>query len=87
MDEVGIRALKQNASEVVAAAVSGETVTITVRGRPVAQMSAIPASRLEALVESGQARPAQRRLADLPAPEPGPDVSKTLEELRTSERY
>ncbi|NOX31973.1 MAG: type II toxin-antitoxin system prevent-host-death family antitoxin, partial [Actinobacteria bacterium] len=32
--EVGIRALKQNASAVVAEAAAGETVTITDRGRP-----------------------------------------------------
>ena len=37
MSEVGIRALKQNASAVVAEAASGETVTITDRGRPVAR--------------------------------------------------
>ena len=41
MSEVGIRALKQNASAVVAEAAAGETVTITDRGRPVAQMAAI----------------------------------------------
>lgn len=44
MAEVGIRALKQNASAVAAEAVAGETVTITDRGRPVAQLTAIPAS-------------------------------------------
>ena len=87
MSEIGIRALKQNASAVVATAASGETVTITVRGRPVAQMSCIPASRLEALIETGQARPAQQRLADLPAPEPGPDVSSALEAMRRAERF
>lgn len=43
MSEVGIRALKQNASAVVAEAAAGETVTITDRGRPVAQTTAIPA--------------------------------------------
>ncbi|MFN2486319.1 MAG: type II toxin-antitoxin system Phd/YefM family antitoxin [Acidimicrobiia bacterium] len=37
MSVVGIRALKQNASAVVAEAASGELVTITDRGRPVAR--------------------------------------------------
>lgn len=46
MAEVGIRALKQNASAVVSEAAGGETVTITDRGRPVAQTTAIPVSRL-----------------------------------------
>ena len=45
MARVGIRSLKQNASAVVANAASGETVTITDRGRPVAQMTAIPSVR------------------------------------------
>ena len=87
MSEVGIRALKQNASAVVAEAASGETVTITDRGRPVAQMTAIPSSRLEALVEAGQARQARTNLTDLPQPGPGPDVSVVLAEMRDAERY
>jgi prevent-host-death family protein len=87
MTEVGIRALKQNASAVVAQAAAGERVTITDRGRPVAQLTPIPASRLEQLVEAGRARPARRDLADLPAPEPGPDLSGELAAQRDAERY
>jgi prevent-host-death family protein len=87
MSEVGIRALKQNASAVVADAAAGETVTITDRGRPVAQMTAIPKSRLSGLVDEGHARPARSRFVDLPAPEPGPDVSMALLEMRDDERY
>lgn len=87
MSEVGIRALKQNASAVVAAAVSGEIVTITDRGHPVAQMTAIPISRVRALIDSGRARPARVQIADLPVPEPGPDLSGELAEMRSAERY
>lgn len=87
MSQVGIRALKQNASAVVAEAASGETVTITDRGRPVAQMTAIPRSRLAALVDGGYARPPRCELADLPVPEPGPDLSEVLAEMRGNERY
>lgn len=87
MSEVGIRALKQNASAVVAEAAAGETVTITDRGRPVARLTVIPRSRLQALVEEGRARPARRRAADLPAPEPGPDLSGALRSMRDDERY
>ena len=87
MSEVGIRALKQNASAVVAEAAAGETVTITDRGRPVARMSAIPKSRLRGLIEEGRARPARGRLIDLPAPEPGPDLTSALLEMRDDERY
>lgn len=87
MSEVGIRALKQNASAVVAEAAAGATVTITDRGRPVARMTAISTSRLRAVIDAGRARPARRKLSDLPAPEPGPSLSAALAEMRDDERY
>ncbi len=87
MSEVGIRALKQNASAVVAEAAAGETVTITDRGRPVARMTPIPKSRLQALIDAGTARPATRELVDIAAPEPGPDLSETLSNMRDDVRY
>jgi prevent-host-death family protein len=87
MSTVGIRALKQNASAVVAEAAAGETVTITDRGRPVAQLSPIPASRLQSLIESGSARPSRREITDLPAPRSGVDLSSVLAEQRDAERF
>ncbi|HEY2041528.1 MAG TPA: type II toxin-antitoxin system prevent-host-death family antitoxin [Jatrophihabitans sp.] len=87
MIDVGIRALKQNASAVVAHAVAGEIVTITDRGRPVALMTAIPSSRLRRLLESGHARPARHSISDLPAPEPGPSLTDELVAMRDAERY
>lgn len=68
MSTVGVRALKQNASAVVAAAVGGDIVTVTDRGRPVAQVIPIPAGPLESLVLASLARPAKSRLADLGPP-------------------
>jgi prevent-host-death family protein len=38
MSSVGLRELKQNPSEVVARAEHGETIVITVQGRPVARL-------------------------------------------------
>ena len=87
MAEVGIRALKQNASAVVAQAAAGERVTITDRGRPVAQLTPIPSSRLEQLSLAGRARPAKLDIAALPAPGPGPDLSGELAAQRDAERY
>ena len=91
MSEVGIRALKQNASAVVAEAAGGELVTITDRGRPVAQLVPVPTSRLEALIAAERARPALRRLSDLPVParrqRGRPSLSEELEEMRHAERY
>lgn len=87
MSEIGIRALKQNASAVVAEAAAGEVVTITLRGRPVARMTAMPSSRIEELLESGRARPARRSITDLPDPADGPSLSAELEAMRDAERY
>ena len=86
--EIGIRALKQNASAVVAEAAAGTTITVTDRGRPVARLTPIPASRLDQLVASGDARPPRGRgLADLPAPEPGPSLAAEVVARRGDERY
>lgn len=87
MSEVGIRALKQNASAVVAEAAAGETVTITDRGRPVAQMTSIPTSPLQRMLNAGRARPPRHDIRDLPAPQAGPDLSAELAAIRDSERY
>jgi len=102
MSEVGIRALKQNASAVVAAAAAGEEITITDRGRPVAQLVPLAPRRLDQLRAAGRLRPAKRPLADLLAGAPGdpaaggeagePDegvgpLSAALAESRDAERY
>ncbi len=91
MSKVGIRALKQNASAVVAEVAAGELVTITDRGRPVAQMVPVAATRIEALIAADRARPALRRLSDLPAPSRRrrgrPALSDELAEMRQADRY
>jgi prevent-host-death family protein len=87
MAEVGIRALKQNASAVVARAAAGETVTITDRGRPVAKISRIPATPLQSLLAAGHGRAARRDIADLGAPQPGTALTPELAAMRDAERY
>lgn len=91
MSTVGIRALKQNASAVVAEASSGRVITITDRGRAVAVLSPIPGSRLDELIATGRARPplTSGGLAALPTPEAreGDDLSATLRAMRDEERY
>lgn len=87
MREVGIRALKQNASAVVAQASNGEPITITDRGRAVAQLTAIPSSRLQQLIASGHARPPRRDIGTLPPPEQGPKLTEELVTARNAERY
>lgn len=91
MTTMGIRALKQNASAVVAGAAKGVTVTITDRGRAVALLSPIPRTRLEELVTTGRARP-PRRVGGLsgltmPARPAATNLGATLREMRDDERY
>ncbi|MGI9016312.1 MAG: type II toxin-antitoxin system prevent-host-death family antitoxin [Euzebya sp.] len=88
MPDEGIRSLKQNASAVVARAAAGEVVTITDRGRPVALLTPIPASRLQTILAAGWARPPKTRLADLSPPEPGGGLplSRVLVRMREDER-
>lgn len=90
MSTVGIRALKQNASAVVAEAASGTMVTITDRGRPVAQLVPLPGGRLAALVAAGRARPAKRSLGALGAPPTlgagRPPLSSVVAAMRQDER-
>lgn len=91
MKRAGIRELKQNASAVVAEVAGGEIVTITDRGRAVAQLVPISSDRLAGLVEAGRARPPRRRLADLGPPprrrRGDRALSEVLEEQRAHERY
>ena len=87
MAEIGIRALKQNASAVVARAASGEVLTVTDRGRPVAQLVPLPERTLDGLIEAGLARSPKRALSELPMPLAGAPLSDALREQRDIERY
>lgn len=87
MTSVGVRALKQNASAVVAQVVAGEVVTITDRGRPVAQIVPLHPDTLTALTAAGRVRPASREWADLPSPATGAELSPVLAAMREDERF
>ena len=91
MSTVGIRALKQNASEVVRQAAQGDVITITDRGTPVARIVPLRASRLEELRHAGLVRRASTAAADLPLPTTeitdAPSLGDTLRSMRDDERY
>ena len=86
-NEVGIRALKQYASAVVARAAAGEVITITRWGTPVARLTPIPDSRLQELTDAGLVVPASRHLNQLPDPIVGPSLSELLSKSRDKERF
>ena len=90
MTQVGIRELRQRASELLRLVESGETIEITDRGRPIALLSPLPdGSPLERLRGSGDIAPATGDLDDLPPPlrTHGAELpSKVLARLRRDER-
>lgn len=91
MLRIGIRQLRQRASEYLRRVEAGETIEVTDRGRPVALLTPVPtASPLERLRASGQIEVAVKDLADLPSPLELPTgeeaPSTVLERLRAGER-
>lgn len=91
MMTVGVRELRQRASELLRRVEAGETIEITDRGRPVALLSPMPAGGpYEQMLASGEIERATLEFDDLPEPlELEPDVepaSVTLERLREHER-
>lgn len=87
---MGIRELRQRASELLRLVERGETVEITDRGRPVALLTPLPGgSPLERLRAAGDLELASAALADLPPPLPATAdelPSETLARLRRNER-
>ena len=88
MARIGIRELRQNASEYVRRAEKGETIEVTDRGRPVAQLTPLPRpmSVLDRWIAEGKATPAKLSLAELGPPVPrrpgARPLSEVLDELR-----
>lgn len=64
MESIGVRALKQNASAVIERVDNGETIRITNRGRPVAQIVPLRGDRYQELVDAGVITPPSHSLDD-----------------------
>jgi len=90
MTSVGVRELRQRASELLRLVESGESIEITDHGRPVAMLMPLPADPLDRLRASGDLQDAEGDLADLPEPlpsAPGSELpSSVLARLRRDER-
>jgi len=88
---IGIRELRQRASDYLRRVEAGETIEVTDRGRPVALLTPIPkASPVERLRASGDIQGGAAAWDDIPAPlalEDGEEApSVILERLRSDER-
>jgi prevent-host-death family protein len=90
MTTVGVRELRQRASELLRLVQRGQTIEITDRGRPVAVLAPLPeGSPLERLRAAGEVEPASADLDDLPPPVRSTGIelpSVVLAHLRRDER-
>jgi prevent-host-death family protein len=92
MDRVGVRELKQNASEVLSRVKAGRSVEVTERGLPIALIVPIPGpdDAVGRLISEGRATPGEGNLADLPPPmrlgKGRRPPSEILADLREEER-
>ena len=91
MTSVGIRELRQRASELLRRVERGESIEITDRGRPVAVLSPLPeSSPYQRLLAEGEIARASRDTGELPEPLallPGQEsASSVLARLRSDER-
>ncbi|MGI8658993.1 MAG: type II toxin-antitoxin system Phd/YefM family antitoxin [Candidatus Limnocylindria bacterium] len=88
MERVGIRELRQNASEYVRRAEAGETIEVTDRGRAVARLAPLPKADgvLDRLIVEGIVNPATADIGSLGPPlRPTPgarSLSELVDELR-----
>lgn len=85
MHRVGIRDLKQRASEVIRRVAAGEEVEVTDRGRPVARIVPLPyADEYDRLVTHGEillGNGSWRTISPADSP-PGTSLSQVLLEMR-----
>jgi prevent-host-death family protein len=90
MASVGIRELRQRASELLRRVEEGESIEITDRGRPVAVLAPLPQEPIARLRASGDLSESHGNLTDLPEPLALPAGSETpssvLARLRRDER-
>lgn len=88
MQRIGLRELRQHASRWVDRVAKGESLEITVRGRPVARMVPIAEDSWEDMIARGEIIPAATPgcLLDEPPGAYGLDLTAALLELRDEER-
>ena len=90
MASVGVRELRQRASELLRRVENGESIEITDCGRPVAVLTPLPEDPLQRLRTSGDLQDSEADLADLPEPLPlrhgSEPPSSVLARLRRDER-
>jgi prevent-host-death family protein len=92
VEQIGVRELNQNTSQVLARVSGGETIEVTDRGRPVARLVPVRTdqSALARLVSTGRAVP-PTTTGPIPVPpvlgDPAVDVAAEMAAARDEERW
>ena len=83
---IGVRELRQNASQYLARAQRGEVVEVTSRGRVVARLVPAEGDQWEQMVAAGVVQPATHDLLKAAAVDYGFSASDQLSAMREDER-
>ena len=88
MDSIGVRELRQHASRYLERVMRGETLEVSVRGRPAARLVPITADAWADKISNGEVSPAadDTDVTDEPPGEYGIDASAALTAMRAGER-
>ena len=89
MDRIGLRELRQNASQYIARVARGESIEVTQRGRLVARIVPARPDSWDDMIERGDIVPAQAPggLAGITPIDCGMNLSQVLLQMREDERY
>jgi prevent-host-death family protein len=89
MERIGVRELRQNASQYLDRVAAGEVIEVTQRGQLIARIIPATTDPWAALIASGEVTPARSPRTDalaLPGRDYGVDLSAELYDLRDGER-
>jgi len=89
MDRIGLRELRQNASQYIARVARGESIEVTQRGRLVARIVPARPDSWDDMIERGDIVPAHAPggLAGITPIDCGMNLSQVLLQMREDERY
>jgi prevent-host-death family protein len=89
MERIGVRELRQNASQYLDRVAAGEVIEVTQRGQLVARIIPATTDPWAALIASGEVTPARSPRTDvltLPGRDYGVNLSAELQDLREGEQ-
>lgn len=86
MDQIGVRELRQNASKYLERVERGESIEVTVHGKPVAVLRPVEEDPWKAMIAAGEVTPAELGWDDLPPPLPAPEGLMSASDMLQAQR-